>query len=346
MVCHICEKCGKEFNKKSSYINHSINRKKTCIVQNIKVPNSPQKTTKSPDSIKICPQDTPNNKNICYYCNKEFTRKDHMNRHIRDRCKIKKEQDLEKEGIFKKLLNEYEKIKNELQEKEKIIIDLKKNYENLEKSMNNNIINNISHTNNIQINNINLVSHGKEDLSKIDYKVYLDAMKKTGPLLFEKLLEGIHFNPNYPENHNIYLSDFNREKCMIFNNEKWILENYDNIYPNLISKFIEFGYDKEEASKYFFENGKINQTGMNVINNGMKWIKLIDEYATHLEYNENNEDYNLSKIPDGIIEMIEFRKKHKKEDFDKNLKIKLKNYLYNNRERITNSLEKINYSKN
>lgn len=45
---------------------------------------------------------------------------------------------------------------------------------------------------------------------------------------------------------NVYIRDINRSKIMIYKNEKWIIDNWDNIFPDLLDKVIQFGYDKEQ----------------------------------------------------------------------------------------------------
>ncbi len=95
-----------------------------------------------------------------------------------------------------------------------------------------------------------------------------------GAGLYNKAIDGIHFNKDYPENQNIYISDINRGKVMIYKNEKWIIDNWqsdfshqpcftrDNIFPNLLDKVIQFGYDKEQ----FLADYNYKLDGKNIIN--------------------------------------------------------------------------------
>jgi chromosome segregation ATPase len=149
-----------------------------------------------------------------------------------------------------------------------------KNYNKniMKNSHNTNNINNNNH--NIQINNpqITLVEFGKEDLNKVDNKVYFEAMKKTGPALYQKSLEGIHFNPALPEFHNVYLSDHNRELCMKYKDEKWILDNWNTVYNELLNQITKFGYDKEQFMEECNEKGKLK--GIDIIKNGMRWSSV------------------------------------------------------------------------
>ena len=338
MVNYTCEKCNKTFRQKCHYIDHTEHKKKPCnLIRQIsnKLPPLPPKDEKP---TAILPS------NMCKYCNRLFTRSDSLKKHLTNRCKVKKLQDEEKENIFKELLNKEEIMNNnykELLEQNKLIIEklekqneeYKNHNKELEKQIKQIIKKNViknncnNNTQNIQINNINIVDHGKEDFDKINYKIFTDAMLKTGPLLFEKLTKGIHFNPDYPENQNIYISDINREKVMIYNNKRWILENYDNLYPNFISRILEFGYTKEKFMDECFENGKLNQTGIDIIKQKMQWIRLIDDYTEE----EIEED----------IKMIEFRKRHDKKELEKRVKNQIKKTMYNNKDMVIENYEKL-----
>lgn len=57
---------------------------------------------------------------------------------------------------------------------------------------------------------------GKEDLDKIDIKYFIDNVVKNnkaiGVKIPEEILKLIHFNPDYPEHNNIYISQTSIEK--------------------------------------------------------------------------------------------------------------------------------------
>ena len=59
--------------------------------------------------------------------------------------------------------------------------------------------------------------------------MFIDTIKSQGAGLYNKAIEGIHFNKDYPENQNIYISDINRGKVMIYKDEKWFLDSQENI---------------------------------------------------------------------------------------------------------------------
>ena len=96
-----------------------------------------------------------------------------------------------------------EEFKNEITNQKKQIKKLtKKN-----KSKISNI--NIENSNNNNSNNIiQIIQFGKEDLSVIDNKHFLNMIKNptiTGTKIPEELVKIIHYNNDHPEMHNIYI---------------------------------------------------------------------------------------------------------------------------------------------
>lgn len=357
----ICKYCYKEFTRVDNLKRHIKNNK--CSVLKL------QKQQKENIFTNLI-----NNEKIEEETNKEINSLDVI-QYNSNKIENKADNDILLK-IMKKLEDqekENQEIRKKMEEKEKILIkkyedleknniDLQKSNLELQKKMNkiiiknqkikyvNNNSNNNSNNQNIQINNnhIKLVCFGKEDFDKIDYKVYVEAMKKTGPLLYQKTVEGIHFNPEYPEYQNIYISDVNREKVMKYSDEKWILDNWNTIYPELLGKVIEFGYSKEEFMNDLYQNGKI-KSGIEIIRNGMRWIKLLDDNAPDVEYfNQDEEDREEidEKTLKEYKDMQEFRRKHPKIEIEKRIKNKIKNTLYNKKELPIENYKKIDFNFN
>jgi hypothetical protein len=261
-----------------------------------KTPKCTEKTTKCTDKITtftnltiIKGQEETNKGYICNFCKTSFTRSTTLKRHLLERCKIRKEEIREKEAIFKELLqqnillkDQNEKLNNQLLEQNKFIIGL------LEQNNKNNSIQNnknIKNQNNGIINNI-IIQHGKEDLSKIDDKVFLDAfLKNSGAKIPEKIIEGIHFNNKYPEFKNIYISDINREKVMIYNGNDWILTPSNNITTNLLEKSIDFSENRyDELDKKI-----LNQQKKSKIEYGLKIMELMKDIDS------DDDEINITK---------------------------------------------------
>jgi hypothetical protein len=130
-------------------------------------------------------------------------------------------------SMFNKLQKEFKKSKYTKN------IDNSKNTQNIK----NNQVNNNSNNNNNTFNqqNINLVGYKQEDLDKLDKSEILAIMKRGFQAPVE-LTRTIHFNPKYPEFHNIYIPKINEKYGMVYTNNKWRLidknELVEDIYEN------------------------------------------------------------------------------------------------------------------
>jgi hypothetical protein len=274
---------------------------------------------------------------ICKYCNVIFTRNSNLNKHLKYNCKVKKRQDEEKENIFKKLLEQENTIKNKDEQIKTLIGKINVLEEKVEKitkitSLNNNtncskinksrinkniINNNITNNsqNQTQTNNgiiFNLVNYGKEDLDKIDIKYFINNIVKnnkvSGVKIPEEILKIIHFNPAYPELNNIYISDINREKCMIYDDGMWKLSPDDKI-PEVIDKVVKFSYNKDNQIRTLCPNNKPLIDRLNTIN---KYTKFNDtEYLEELkeEFILDSDNDNNSTKKNKIKRCEEFQKK-------------------------------------
>lgn len=191
----------------------------------------------------------------CVYCTKNFSRSDALNRHNKFGCKMKEEH-------IKKSKNEettIEKIKNDMEEKfkqlQEKIVSLEKENNDIKKKTGNKIIktknvnsNNVNSNNNLTQNNIQnnhivMISHGKEDMSKIDPKIIIDSLK-LGYDSVPNLIEKIHYNSDYPEFQNIYLSCPKNPYMLIYDEEKWnykeVRESVDSLYDTKVELLEEY----------------------------------------------------------------------------------------------------------
>ena len=332
MVQRRCPKCDALFDRKSTYDKHlkkkfDCSKNKEDNINNLNILTSLQKFANfckdeknnqiflknqnylnisklSSSNINLNELNVNNDNFYCSYCNKTFSSKYTLARHINDTCKIKKEQDHEKENIFKLLLEkdrQKDKEIKELKEQNKLLMKKIDNLINL----NNNpkilktITNNQSITNNDNkiINNQNnfiMVNFGKEDLSIIDEKIFIDRIIKkpmlSGVKIPDEVLKIIHFNPLYPQLSNIYISDINREKCMVFEDNEWKLSNIDNI-PQIMDKVCIFSNEQINILKNKHPNNKQLQDRLRIIE---KYNNMIDnDYVCDLKDDEINDNTKL-----------------------------------------------------
>jgi hypothetical protein len=248
MVNYICPKCNKVFNRKSSYDNHTLNKKNPCDKSNFIVPpkpaKSPPKTANFMEYLLKEPLQLNNDNNcVCSYCEKSFTRIDSLKKHLNGRCKSKENHDeLEKlKEDMRFLMENYKNIENENVNLKNKIIKIETN----QKAGNNNtqIINN--NNDNRQINkgiiqNNFIVQFGEEDIDKIDLK---EAMKtfltSTGGNIVSNMLKYINLNTKYPENNNLCISDNAREIVKIHNGKKFVHKKFKNVKDEIVKKGIK-----------------------------------------------------------------------------------------------------------
>lgn len=282
MVIHICQKCGKEFKKKSHYLDH-INKKNPCIENKKLIQNNPNNLINdsfSPTNLMIFSNENDkNNESIqCGYCKKIFYNNANLNKHLRNNsCKVKKQDDENKENIFKLLLekdkillekdkllekekNKKEKLNNKIEDLQKQLFELTKSMKELNKKTIINIKNaNINTQNNLIIPQNKLNKFGSEKVELIDNKLFENVINKIGKNIFTECAKNIYANPKHPEFSNIYmsptaqlcehegaatLSDLSRDKCLT-----WGLTNTNQAMvtvENQIRKYFIRNKDKYE----------------------------------------------------------------------------------------------------
>ena len=264
MVNYECKRCGYITKHKGSFINH-LERKNMCspIICDISIEtmyvnyNLKKNNKQHPNDTQIAPFDTqyeksgccktapkqhPNStrvapkqhllapkKNICNFCEKTFTRKTGLTKHLKC-CKQKKIFDDEKDMKIKVLEKEKEKIVKKydgLKDRiEDILIELTRNGLN---TTNNNTTNN----HNTIHNTININNYGNEntDYLKSDY---LNNLLQGAFTAIPKLIENIHFNPKHPENHNIKITNKKEAYIKVRKNDKWELQDKKETLETLV----------------------------------------------------------------------------------------------------------------
>ena len=214
---------------------------------------------------------TNNGEHNCDFCNRSFNHKNNYYRHMKHYCKKKTEKEV------KNKMKE-EKMKEEEKKKmEKEIEELKKKVDELKMSQH------VTYNN----NNITLIAHNKQpDLSHLTNNDYLKIMNR-GFNSVPKLIEAIHFNPEKPENQNIYIPDIKNKYVMAWDGKEWNLRDRNNIiddmYDDNSNILLEKMEELDEGSNKFKKFKRfINQYENNLVKNRIKEeIKL-------LLYNKNS----------------------------------------------------------
>lgn len=275
MTNYKCQRCGYTTNRKSNFKNH-LNRKYPCkpkpssdieknnenkikqcnndvytsLLKKKKPKVSQKRLTVSQTSARKCLKNFE-----CSYCFKKFTTRQAKFKHEKDRCKQKpsniddlSKQLKKKDILINKLVEQVEKL-------------LSKNIE----SLNCNINSNNKITNNIMVNN-----YGEENLDYITNKV-LKRLASYPASAIPKLIAMKHFNPKYPENHNIKITNIHDKFAKRYKDGKWSIEDkkavigelvddgfahYDD-FKNLKGKELsEKILEKLSKIEFFFDNNK------------------------------------------------------------------------------------------
>jgi len=196
----------------------------------------------------------------CKHCNKEFNSRQGKWRHLKN-CKEKKQDEEEKNNLISliELLNQQIEEQREYMKDQNIqIIELiKKSGINIG-------------TQNIQ-QNIKILAYNNSDLSHLTDKDYMKCLKHSN-FCIPHLIKEIHFNPEKPENHNIYISNLKNNYVMIYNGSKWMLNDRDESIQSLID-------DKESIIEQKLEEW---------IENGNNYPDIMKKFNRYLEKKENN----------------------------------------------------------
>lgn len=257
MVSYKCVMCNYEtirkfdFNKHLTTTKHLKNEEKNALNEK-KVVFYHQKTTKNhqkpPKQPKVATKKPPKTtkippkfnkienleKIICQYCQKIFSRKDVLNKHINKNCKIKKK--LDKEDTDLKII-----IQEHKQEKDKLYAYIDKLIDktgdtniNIEKQMN---------------NTINLNNFGEEDISHItdNYKLKMLSLPYG---MIQNMIEKVHFNKKKPENKNIALTNKRDNMIRVFKGAQWKYQERSMVVDELIKK------NYYRLDDFFEEQGK------------------------------------------------------------------------------------------
>ena len=245
----------------------------------------------------------------CILCGKEFTRTSSLKRHLVNNCKKIKDDNVHKSHIdTNEEGNENKdmlvaKLSQQVENLTKIITMLKNDKNSILNLENTGTINNTNTNSNNKINNqVNnqlngnvttnniKIEFGKEDLSKISNDFFIKTLlNSSGALIPSKIIEGIHFNPEFQEFMNVFISDFSRNKAMIYDGKTWNIANADEIVNTLFDKAIIFCEDRnEELYDKIQKNDKIKKK----INKEMHVMDIMNNNEPY-EYNEHKEPVDI-----------------------------------------------------
>ena len=140
---------------------------------------------------------------ICSYCGNSYSKNSHMRRHEKT-CKIKKENENEKDKKIEELIKNQEEMKEIV---EKLLLEKSNTITNNNTNNTNNSTNNSHNTTNNMTNNIIIHNYGDEDTKYITSDYILNLLKYKPAKAIPELIKHTHFNEEHPENQNIKITN-------------------------------------------------------------------------------------------------------------------------------------------
>lgn len=202
MVTYTCPRCGYETSLKGNFRVH-VGRKNPC---------PPKLSDVNVDTSFLDSLETNKNGYVCDFCSRTFQSSQSKYQH-KQRCPMK-----DHVNIVSKVTTD-----DRIAVLEEEILKLKKERQH---------INNVTTQNNIQINVDNrgngcvkLRKFGCENMKALPTQL-LESLFLD--LKFRELLENLHCDPDYPENHNVRIKSTKRELMEVYRNNKWDIMTFVN----------------------------------------------------------------------------------------------------------------------
>jgi len=226
---HRCNTCNKSYSTRQNLWKHN-NKFHNLAVTPIDFKMTPIDFHTTSVDFQMTSDDFQNNKIICEYFRKTFSRRNNLNYHIKNKCKLKDSKNQENEKLKDELRKkdddfkiQFDKFKNEiltLMNKQCKIHP--KTLQKINNTLNNNNLNNSCNTTN---NIINIVQLGNENLETVFSKNKQIEILKQRYGCLPYLIKEAHLNDKYPQFKNI----------LITNLQNNIAYKYDKITKNFIA---------------------------------------------------------------------------------------------------------------
>jgi hypothetical protein len=260
MTNHVCECCDFSTHLKANYERH-IKSKKHFVSQKLALVSQTLASTLASSTTFI-----PDNPSFeCEYCGQLYKHRSSLSKHIKYSCTKNKDEDL-KELV--RLLNlQLQEVKQEMAMKEE------KHEKQIEKLMSKLQMQNCY--NNNTVNNIKILAYKDTDFSHLTDQDYAFCIKQVN-FCVKNMIEKVHFNPDKPENRNVYISNLKDKYLMVYEDGNWTMKHKKDILDTLYE-------EKEMLIEDWLEEEQ------------HKYPELKKKFEKYLDNKENDETMNLIK---------------------------------------------------
>jgi uncharacterized C2H2 Zn-finger protein len=259
MPIYECEKCGFKTENKKDYQKHLKTKKH---LKNVGELDNDENLSYTPN-IPFCA--ISEDMFECDFCNATFKHKSGKYRHQNQNCKVKKSQIAIIEQMRSEMREqEVRYTKHMMMQEERHTEQMKELMKLTEIALSKPSGGN-RNCNNTTNNNIIIHAYGKEDISFLKDKDFLEMLNNSGTSV-QTLVKKIHFNEEHPENKNVKITNKKQPYAKVYNGDKWLIKDKKETITNLVedkmnlldSKFDELQGDmtpfKQERHIDFHEN--------------------------------------------------------------------------------------------
>jgi len=247
MGMYECDCCHFITNQHANYLRHLNTSKHKVIFNGLTLTTKPKEF-------------------VCEYCEQKFSFKQSMYKHIKYRCTKNKDEDVIELVRLMNLKLQQKDTQLESQQKQ-----INTQTKQIEKLMGKLEINNSFNT------NITLLAYKDTDVSHLTERDYVCCIKHVN-FCVKKLIEQIHFNPEKPENMNIYISNLKDKYMMLYNGKNWNITNkkeLDCIYDDkemMLDQWMDEQHKYPELKEKFdrYINNKEKDDTLNMIKEEIK----------------------------------------------------------------------------
>jgi hypothetical protein len=276
---YYCDKCDRGYTSYQSLWNHNKKKHKTVIPLNTSQTTVLNSNTTHSNSVKYL---------NCSYCNKTFTRKDNLNRHIKI-CKSKEEYDIKNAKLEEIRLAEI-RLKQINAENKNLELQIKM------VKLNNNIAGKIITKNSNNTNNGTIAGTINNTFVKYNNICYNNVLTKKDmkeivsdfETALEKAIQKFHFNEKFPENNNIYITNLRDKLMYVFDGIQFMaIDKKEAIYELMDCHACEI-YNYVKKDKVLLD--KYNKLMFDIFKSTKKYVDENNQVF------KNYNDYKTDKI--------------------------------------------------